>query len=83
MWLMQMTVTPQLGSNIQNQFDTTTEQSIGLMTPTIGNMITLHFLLFGGKSGGLQDNLHFFWRWQEQMQQMPGGKQGNKKQNLS
>ncbi len=49
---------------------TTTKQSTGLTTPTIGNMIQLHSLLFGGQNGDLQDNLHLFLGWQKQMQQM-------------
>ncbi len=67
---MWMALAPLLCSNTQCQFHTTTK--IVLTTPTISAMISLHSLLFGGQSGGLQDNFHLCSRCQKQMQQMQG-----------
>lgn len=53
------------------------------MILTINVKISLHFLLFGGHSGGLVQDNFFFRGWQKSIQHMKGFNQGNKKQNLS
>ncbi len=76
MWQMLMAWDPLFNSSIRSPSHTTTKQNIGCMTPTIGNMIWLHFLQSGGQNGDKTDNLQFFWWLQRQMQQIQAHGQG-------